>query len=88
MAISAEQMEIINKRNGAALNFIMAAAVAKMGGRVMRISWNEENSYLFSKNGLLLHNKPYHKYQRKIDGGYPYVLSPQDVYAHDWIVAL
>ncbi len=85
MSLTTLQKEILKRRNGRALNFICALAIIQAGGKVMRISWNEENSYLFYANGLLLHKNPFHKNQVKLEIGYPYVMSDSDIYANDWI---
>jgi Protein of unknown function (DUF2829) len=86
MGLSPDISFILNKRKGRAINFIFALASLKQGARLCRISWNEENSYVFIKDGILLHNRPYNKEQRKINGAYPYVMNAEDIYADDWIV--
>lgn len=77
--------KIIEKRGGRAANFFFALSYLAQGGRLMRISWEEENSYIFLEEGILLHNKPYHRNQKKYLGGYPYVMASDDMYADDWM---
>ncbi len=79
--------EAIRKRKGEAVNFIMALQHVKQGGKVKRLAWKERKSYMFSKEGTLLHNKPYEKSQQphSDSSGYPFVISDEDIYANDWI---
>lgn len=86
-AMPPDLQSAINDRQGRAVNFLFAIYYLKQGGKLMRISWDEQNSYIFMKDGILFHNKPYHKEQIKINEvGYPYVMCEEDIYAEDWIV--
>jgi len=85
--ISNEKLNLINKRNGRACNFIMALASVNMGEKMTRISWNDFDSYVLIVNGILVHNKPFLDGQEKIfDKYYPFILSPEDIWIDDWII--
>lgn len=84
--MSLNTQRIIKERKGRAVNFIMALSALENGKKITKISWNEENSYIFCEDGLLKHNKPYFKGQRKYGSGYPYVMSDRDIINDDWIV--
>ena len=77
---------LLDKRGGRGINFLMAIASLKYGKKMIKISWHEENSYLFEEGGILKHNKPYHKGQKKMGSGYPYVMDTNDVFDQDWVV--
>jgi len=68
------------------IDFSIALIYLKNGAYLGRKGWNEENSYVYLKKNILLHNKPYYSYQPKYLGGYPYIFSPEDVFGSDWII--
>lgn len=77
----------VARRGNRGANFVFAIHYIKNGKRLMRIGWNEEDSYLYMENGLLLHNRPFHKNQKKVDKkGYPYVASEDDIFGDDWVI--
>jgi predicted metallo-beta-lactamase superfamily hydrolase len=85
-SLNSKTERLIKHKRGVAINFYFATSYLPFGAKIYRVSWEEENSYIYMKDDLLLHNKPYHKHQRKIKDGYPYVLSKDDINAEDWMI--
>ena len=83
------KFELLFKNRTRVENFIHALEKLNYGYRMTRLSWIRDDAecdgYVYIKNGLLLHNKPYHPDQKPVLGGYPYVMTYHDVYLDDWI---